>query len=220
MYCPECNAKRPHAHVYCFDCGAPLKDDHQEEYLWAAADFVGKFHGKSFFEESKKFAEDNPHNPLAQKLFGNALFHKGKLVEAESRYRMALDIDPNNIDLMYDLGIVLYYQARVTEALAQLKKVLTADPEYSPAHYRIGLTYYHLGEFDEAVSHLKTCVELTPDYEMAHYHLGVVLAKTGKLDEAVKQFNHELGKDLRDTACRLHLEELFSKKRQQEKSLT
>ncbi len=217
MYCPECQARRPHAHAFCFDCGALLKDDYQEEYLWAAADFVSKFHGKSFFEESKKFAEDNPHNPLAQKLFGNALFHKGKLVEAESRYRMALDIDPNNIDLMYDLAIVLYYQARLTEALVQLKKVLTADPEYSPAHYRLGLACYHLGQFDDAVSHFKTCIELTPDYEMAHYHLGVVYAKMGKVDEAMLQFNHALGKDLRDVACRLHLEELFEKKRQVEK---
>lgn len=198
--------------MYCFHCGTLLKGDHQDEHLWAVVDFVNRAQCEASFNEIEKFANQHPENSYAQKILGNALFHKGRLTEAESRYRSALDIEPNNIDLMYDLSIALYYQARLTEAMNSLKTVLNMDPEYSAAHYRLGLIYYHLGQHEEAAEHLQKCTTLTPDFVMSHYHLGVVYSKMGKVEEAIQEFDQQLDRNLSDAACRRHLEELFADK--------
>ncbi len=219
MYCPECLVTRPGSHTYCFDCGTLLKGDHQDENLLTMVNFVSQRKSGEFFNEIKRFADEHPENPYAQKIMGNALFHKGKLTEAESRYRSAMNMDPDNIDYMYDLGIVLYYQARLTEAMTLLEKLLKIDPEYSAAHYRLGLIYYHLGQFEEAAEHFKKCTTFAPDFVMAHFHLGVVYSKMGKIQEAIEEFNHQLDRNLKDAACRHHLEELFVQKwKKEEKS--
>ncbi|MFQ5706543.1 MAG: tetratricopeptide repeat protein [bacterium] len=209
MYCNNCEAERPDSHRYCFVCGGALQEDKSNENLWAVVDFVSRGHSDQNLAALRQFADQHLDNSYAQKILGNVLFHKGSLVEAESRYRMAIEIEPENIELIYDLSIVLYYQTRLSEAATYLEKLLALNPEYSAAHYRVGLTYYHLGRYDEAAEHFKKCTLLTPDYIMAHYHLGVVYSKMGKLEEAIDEFNHQLDKNLKDSASRHHLEELF-----------
>jgi len=212
MYCSKCKVERSENYQFCFECGSRLISDHHRENFWAIVNFISQGESEPHLKQLKNFVEENPKLPYAHKLLGNALFHKGRLVEAESHYRMAIDLYPGNVTFIYDLSIALYYQSRVTEALTYLKKVLELEPKHSAAHYRIGLTYYHFGEFDKAVEHLKECAELTPNYEMAHYHLGVVYAKMGKDREAMKEFGHPLDKDLKDSAARNHLNELFAKR--------
>ncbi|MFQ5604065.1 MAG: tetratricopeptide repeat protein [bacterium] len=189
-----------------------MKDDHAGEHLCSIFEGSSAGSQSTFFEEVKHFAIQHPENAFAQKIFGNVLFYQGRLLEAESHYRSALEMDPDNIDLLYDLSIVLYYQARLTETQSQLQKLLKAAPEYSPAHYRLGLTYYHLGQYDKAIEHLNKCAVLSPDFEMAHFHLGIVWAKMGKLELAIEQFHHQLDRNLKDAASRNYLEELFVKK--------
>lgn len=217
MYCPKCILDRPQSHTFCFACGSLLKVDHQNEVLPRIASAAGA-EDQNAFQKIQKMANEKPESPVAQQVFGKTLFHKGRLIEAESRYRAALDIDPDNSSCAYDLAIVLYYQARLTEALQQLEKVLIMAPDYSPAYYRAGLICYHLGQYEAAIKYYKKCIALTPDFIIAHYQLGVVYARLGDVENAIKEFNYELEKNLADAACRHHLEELFVEKWAKEKT--
>ncbi|MCG8606189.1 tetratricopeptide repeat protein [bacterium] len=155
-------------------------------------------------------------NALQQKGEADALFHDGRLVEAESHYRLALDFEPANVDILYGLGLNLYYQSRLSEALVYLLEVVERAPRYSVAYYRLGLTYHHLGQLDKAAESFQRCLALTPEYKMAHYHLGVVYARAGKIDQAIAEFSGQLDENLKDVATRRHLVDLLITKRKKE----
>ncbi len=179
---------------------------YQDDDMFFVIEFLTRAHNEDHFQFLKKFVEKHTRIAGVHKLLADQLFNRGRLVEAEAHYRIAVDLDNRNVDFAYHLGNVLYYQSRLLEALAALKRALTLDPDFSAAHYRIGLSYHHLGQFEKAVEHFNTCCRLTPDYEMAHYHLGVVYAKMGKREEAMKEFSHHLDADFRDAATRGHLD--------------
>ncbi len=185
---------------------------YQDEDVLLALEFVSRSHDDEHFIKLREFVDKHATMPYGHKLLGDVLFHKGKLIEAESHYRVAMDLDKNNVFFAFDLGNVLYYQSRMLEALNCLLKVIKMDPEFSAAHYRIGLAYHHLGQYEKAAAHFRKCATLTPDYEMVHYHLGVVYARMGKNDEAIREFSHHLDADLRDAATRAHLDALFQKR--------
>jgi len=58
---------------------------------------------------------------------------KGQVPHAIEQWRRALEIEPRNADLRYNLGIALLKQGRPQEAAQQWKLSLRDDPSYEKA---------------------------------------------------------------------------------------
>ena len=112
--------------------------------------------------------------------------------EAIAQYQKALEINPNDAEAHYNLGIALLQKGQVDEAMVQFQKALEINPNYAEAHNNLGLVLFQKGQVDEAIAQYQKALEINPDYAAAHYNLGNALLQKGQLDEAIAQFQKAL----------------------------
>jgi tetratricopeptide (TPR) repeat protein len=123
---------------------------------------------------------------------GVALKSKGRVDEAISHYRKALQFKPNYADVHNNLGVALKSKGEVDEAISHYRKALQFEPGHASAHYNLGITLQLQGKLDEAISHYRKALQSKPDYANAHNNLGVALKSQDKLDEAISHYRKAL----------------------------
>jgi tetratricopeptide (TPR) repeat protein len=93
---------------------------------------------------------------------GLALAHQGRLGEAETCYRAALDISPAIAEAHYNLGNVLLETGRWSEAIVAYKTALKARPDWTDALVNLGHVYFQLRMADEAHREWLRAIQLEP----------------------------------------------------------
>jgi len=123
-----------------------------------------------------------------------ALHYKSleKFDDAVRYYKKALQIGPNEVQSLVNLGIVLGLQGKEDEAMYYFNRTLQVNPNSSDAHFNIGTMLGSQGKLEEAVSHLYKAVQAKPDYAEAHSNLGMALGSLGRYDEAVVHYRQAL----------------------------
>ncbi|MBL7184706.1 MAG: tetratricopeptide repeat protein [Phycisphaerae bacterium] len=129
---------------------------------------------------------------------GNAM-ELGRIDEAISYYRQALQIEPNYARAHCGLAIALQSQGHTQrgsagpdEATGHYLRALQLKPDYPEAHTGLGRTLAARYRLDEAISHYRQALRIEPDLVYAHCGLGIVLHLQGKLDEAVSHYRRAL----------------------------
>ncbi len=84
---------------------------------------------------------------------GDIYFNQGKLKEAESCYRAALEREPEDLDIQAHLGQCLLRQKRPEEARPLLQSVSAHDPKHDYGHTSMALAecLAALGETDSSI---------------------------------------------------------------------
>ena len=129
-----------------------------------------------------------PDAPTVRVMLGIALHLQGKLDEAISHYRRALQIDPSYVKAYYNMGITFRAQGRHDQAISCYRKALRLKPYHVEAHSNLGSVLSAQGKFDEAIKHFRQALQVKPNFAEVHYNLGLALKSQGKLDEAIKHF--------------------------------
>lgn len=111
--------------------------------------------------------------------------HAGRLDDAASIYRRALELDPDNVDALHLLGVVSLQTGNHPEAVDLFTTALRLKPDFAEAHCNLGAAYYGLGQLDEAASSYHRALALNPTYPEAHYNLGNVLQDQDEWDPAI-----------------------------------
>jgi tetratricopeptide (TPR) repeat protein len=123
---------------------------------------------------------------------GRALSEAGKLPEAISHYRKALEIRPDFADADINLGLALASRGQVDEAITAYRKALEIRPDFAEAYFNLGVVLVGRGRVDEAIDHYKKALEIKPDYADAHINLGNALAGHGQVDKAITHYRKAL----------------------------
>jgi tetratricopeptide (TPR) repeat protein len=111
---------------------------------------------------------------------------KADFAAAASEFRSALERDPKNPSLHYNLGLALKLQDKLPEAVEELKAAETLNPSQPDAPYTLGVTLWQMGRGEEAVAELQNAIRAKPDYAEAYYMLGTVLKQRGQLKESAE----------------------------------
>jgi Flp pilus assembly protein TadD len=119
---------------------------------------------------------------------GNQLLAEGKPAEALQVLTEAMQLNPNDEDVRYDLGLALTRLGRLDEAIQQYGEALRIFPNYAEAHNNLGNVLMRAGRTEEAISHLQLAVKIMPDYASAHNNLGTALQRAGRTNEALLHF--------------------------------
>ena len=128
---------------------------------------------------------------------GVLLEEDGRYEEAIDCYRQALEQDPQNPDLHYNLGNVLQKEALqcqgdLTPAIAAYRQCLEYAPQFGEAWNNLGNTLKHQGDFSGAIDAYKTAVALSPDQADAWNNLGNVYHRQGQLAAASDCYHRAL----------------------------
>jgi tetratricopeptide (TPR) repeat protein len=136
---------------------------------------------------------------------GNVFLQMGRMEEAETQLREALQIDPNLAQGHNNLGRVLLQKGEVDEATAEFQKVVEIQPDYADGHNNLGVVLLQKDAVEEAMSEFQKALEIKPDYAEAHNNLGDVLLQKGGTDEAIAHFQKALETDAGYANAHTHL---------------
>jgi tetratricopeptide (TPR) repeat protein len=124
------------------------------------------------------------------------LFLKGALADrqkhmeqAESFFREALEIDPNNAMTLNYMGYMFADKGvRLPEALKLIRKAVEQEPMNGAYLDSLGWVYFKLGEYELAEENLHQAVERDQTDATVHDHLGDLYEKTGRIRLAAAQW--------------------------------
>jgi tetratricopeptide (TPR) repeat protein len=126
----------------------------------------------------------NPGYPTAHHWYAEFLMVMGRIEEAISHSKRAVELDPLGLIVHVLLGMAYHFARRNEEAVDELTKVLEMEPAYQPAFIWLGQAYLQLEQYVEAVETFKTEVELSPQRSTTRAYLAAAHAFAGEEDEA------------------------------------
>lgn len=113
--------------------------------------------------------------------------------EAEADFRMALELSPDQPNVLNYLGYSLVEKrVKLDEALAMIQQAVDARPNAGHIVDSLGWVMYRLGRYEEAVPHMERAAELMPVDPVVNDHLGDVYWAVGRELEAKFQWHRAL----------------------------
>jgi tetratricopeptide (TPR) repeat protein len=130
---------------------------------------------------------------------GTALQEQGRVDEAITHYRAALEIRPDYGPSYNNLGTALMAKGDLPAAVAAFRESLRLQPDsmsarklLADANYDLGSAVLERGDVRRAEAALRESLLLNPNSAEAHNNLGIALASSGRLDEAVGHWRRAL----------------------------
>jgi len=122
--------------------------------------------------------------------------------EAADTFRQAIEVDPENAEAHYRLGLAYSSLGQKRDALDEYqkaveayKKLLREEPKNPDAHFNMGEADSRLGNYAEAVAEYKRAVQLKDDDSYMYYELGLADSKLAKYKDAVEAFQQAVRLD-------------------------
>lgn len=136
-------------------------------------------------------AMSHPSSPFAsQSVLSEAiaLINQGRISEAETMCRAAVERNPADVNMVALLGATLAKLRRYDEAEEYLREAIRLAPNFAKPHEDLGRVLMASGRTEESVAVLQNAVRLDPDLEDAWFKLGKALAAQGSGQEADAAF--------------------------------
>ena len=150
------------------------------------------------FPETKAILESGletiPEHPWLNLSYARMVeMREGRLEEAETRLRRALDRDPFLASGWNLHGQLLDRTGRSLEAVESYRKGLERQTDSGELHGALGHLLARLGEHAEAEQHLREAIRLTPRFRADLYvSLGGLLAEAGRYTDAQAEYEKVL----------------------------
>ncbi len=155
--------------------------------------------------------EKRPDNWRAHYNYGRELSFAGKHEAALAEYRRALELRPDYVPAINNLGSELARGSQTGDrphpgplpegeganagsdgdlnaAIAAFRKALRLQPDYAEAHFNLGVALAKQGDQSGAEQEYRAAIQAEPSYADALNNLGQLLAQQGKLADATEQF--------------------------------
>ena len=143
---------------------------------------------------------------------GAEFFQKRRDADAETEYRAAVRLDPQNADLHVALSRALNAQRKTEEALAEAREALRLNPGSDLGHFSLGNALRDKGDRDGAIAEYRAALRLKPNNDLAHVDLGAALKNQGDLDGAIAEYREALRLNPNNDMAHFNLaNSLFSK---------
>ncbi len=127
-----------------------------------------------------------------------------KIGPAETYFRQALDLDPNNAMTLNYLGYMFADKGlRLPEAIKLIRKAVEQEPMNGAYLDSLGWVYFKMGEYEMAEDNLRQAVERDQTDPTVHDHLGDLYEKTGRIRLAAAQWELSIA-ELREVPRHRH----------------
>jgi len=136
-----------------------------------------------------------PRDAEAYLQLGRSCRLQGRFPEAETALRQALEHDPQNGGVRFEMGALYQDQNRLIEAAAEFESALAIDPNMAGVHGQLGRLYRRQGRLPEAEAALRKALELDPQDGGTRFELGALYECQGKFLQAAAEFEKTIAID-------------------------
>jgi tetratricopeptide (TPR) repeat protein len=148
---------------------------------------------------AKKALALAPRLAAAHSSLASAYQEEWRWKEAETGYRHALDLDPDDPTTHARLGTLLMWSGRTDDGLEHARRARELDPLNVKRTIGLGWLLYHARRYDEAIRELQTVLDTEPN-ESALWFLGFALIDSSRVDEAVQALERLVAESGRNPA--------------------
>jgi len=104
-------------------------------------------------------------------------------------YNNALNIQPDNLDVKYLLGMFYQETLDFDRAISLYNSILILNPEYTFAYYNIGyINLVYMQDFETAVKFFSDAIQSDPSYVDAYYNRGYSYELNGDYRNAINDY--------------------------------
>ena len=120
----------------------------------------------------------------AYKALGSAYYVSGWLSKSINANLSALELSPNNIEIITNLGFIYSEQGELAKALSFSRQALQLNSVDVVAMVHHGITLQRLAKYKQALQWFEKAISVQPDYLLATYHLGQLYIEQDKFEDA------------------------------------
>lgn len=113
-----------------------------------------------------------------------------KLQEAFKGLSAAVQINPNDFEVNYYLGIAFYKNNEFEKSIPRFKKVIVLKPEATGISSPLGLALYKAKHYKESLPYLKRALDENPENKEALFAMADSMNESGYGEKAMKVFMH------------------------------
>jgi tetratricopeptide (TPR) repeat protein len=118
-----------------------------------------------------------------------AAHQDGDFSQADRLYRMALQRDPANFQLLHLIGTLAYQRGRLNEALRFLTAAVERNPRSAEALSDLGLAQHVAGRYDDALASQSAALAIEPDNPDLINRRAVALLRLGRPEDALAELD-------------------------------
>jgi Flp pilus assembly protein TadD len=123
---------------------------------------------------------------------GISLSNQDRDSEAESAFRQAIKLDPDDARAHYQLGQILDSQNRYSEGELAYRQAIKLEPDNARMHIFLGRSLHKQKKYPEAEAALRQAVKLAPNDVLAHHGLGRTLEDQERYTDAETAYRKAL----------------------------
>ncbi|WP_165493140.1 tetratricopeptide repeat protein [Hylemonella gracilis] len=118
--------------------------------------------------------------------FVMTMLQSGRIKEAMPFLEALAKADPDNVQILYNLGIAYSELEHFDEAIIRLKRAVALNPQHAHAWTGIGVAYQRMGKRAQALEPMQKAVEADPSDGYARRNLAAILLGVGRAAEALE----------------------------------
>jgi Flp pilus assembly protein TadD/peroxiredoxin len=163
------------------------------------------------FERAVKLQPGYPGTlPNAWNNLGILAAREGHTDEAIRNFQLALQIDPDHVIALQNLGNAYRQNKDWENAKTTLKRAVDLSPENAEANYSLGMVFAQLGDTQHAYEYLQRALAARPEYPEALNNLGILYIRTQRPDQAENSFRESIRVDPEFDQAYLNLAMLYA----------
>ncbi|HSS52301.1 MAG TPA: tetratricopeptide repeat protein [Thermoanaerobaculia bacterium] len=113
-------------------------------------------------EVQRRLTTERPNDAAVFNDLGNLLLLAQKPAEAEAAYRRALELDPDKVSALFNLGLLRQQRGGLKEAMQLYERAVKVDPDHAWAHYQLGAIHEVLHQPSRAIDEYSRAFALDP----------------------------------------------------------
>jgi len=123
-----------------------------------------------------------------KKLFDLAFqsYKRNNLIDAENLYKEILEINPNDVATLNNLGIVFKDTRKYDEAIFYFEKALTIKPQDIITNYNLGLLFKELEKFQKSISFYEKVIKIDSKHIQSYHDLMDIYEQTNNYEKLKK----------------------------------
>ena len=129
-----------------------------------------------------------PDPKLIQQENAIQLHRRQQYQEAIEAYRAILQDEPDNVTMLYHLGLALSDTEQWDAAIEQLDKVIAMQTNHAEAHNSLGHAYAGKLQLEKALTAYEAAISADQKYAVAHFNRGCIKLKQGDFVEGWKEY--------------------------------
>jgi predicted O-linked N-acetylglucosamine transferase (SPINDLY family) len=138
-------------------------------------------------------------------MLGYSLHQKGYLAEAKKFYNEALNLQPNNFNVLQLAGALALQMKQYDKAVILLKNAVAVNPNLAAVYFNLGIALEKCNEYELAIGIYERTIALQPDFAFAYCKRGHALQSLGKLKEAIESYTKAISLGCTTTDLYLNL---------------